>query len=503
MLLLENVEGLGWLIARTVAVTVGVWCLRWIINPSWGRKYRLPPGFMGIPFVGDTFAFLTDQAVGLHTYKLAKYGPIFKSWLYGEPHIFVGGQQAVTKLLNAEHELVEVEWDHATRKLMGPFAVAVVTGADHVALRKLVLPSFSISAIASYVPGMVAIAESCCKSWAEEGDVSAYVAAKAYTFEIALKLILGFDASLITPVMTKRCSLAFAKWEGGLFKLPINLPGFAYHKALGGKREIFRIIQQNLDLHRSRAKAGTSPNPSDVRTFGEMLMEVKDRDGKPMSDAQLQDLFLNLMFAGHDTSAATLLMLFRDLALHPEVMQKLRAEQAQVREDHGSAITDAALRDMKYADAVIKEALRRTPIVKHLIRRAIKSFEVDGYLVPKGWKVLLMVWNVLETDARWVNETGPLAPDNFCPERWLAEGGQKVGGWIPFGSGPSMCLGYRLALAEMKVLLAVLARGYEWTLHDPEEKIDTVVLPKPAKGLFTKFRKRSCMKDADILSDPT
>lgn len=46
---------------------------------------------------------------------------------------------------------------------------------------------------------------------------------------------------------------------------------------------------------------------------------------------------------------------------------------------------------------------------------------------------------------RWQDEADPLA---FKPERWA---GQKDGAWIPFGGGARLCVGYALAMVEMKV----------------------------------------------------
>ena len=53
---------------------------------------------------------------------------------------------------------------------------------------------------------------------------------------------------------------------------------------------------------------------------------------------------------------------------------------------------------------------------------------------------------------RWQGEEQPLA---FKPERWLAGAALKQGAWIPFGGGQRLCLGWLLAMTEMKVRLSV------------------------------------------------
>ena len=63
----------------------------------------------------------------------------------------------------------------------------------------------------------------------------------------------------------------------------------------------------------------------------------------------------------------------------------------------------------------------------------------------------LTLGHALKFDRRWAGETGRLAPDQFCPERWLSEEAQKTGAFLPFGNGARMCVGYLLAQAEMKV----------------------------------------------------
>ncbi len=82
----------------------------------------------------------------------------------------------------------------------------------------------------------------------------------------------------------------------------------------------------------------------------------------------------------------------------------------------------------------------------------IKSFYCT---CMQGRTVLLFLGYAMEIDERWAGEAGERAPLSFCPERWLDEAGQKTGAWMPFGGGPRMCLGYLLAIAELKVSFLV------------------------------------------------
>ena len=65
--------------------------------------------------------------------------------------------------------------------------------------------------------------------------------------------------------------------------------------------------------------------------------------------------------------------------------------------------------------------------------------------------MFLSLGHALKYDVRWAGDKGKLAPDQFCPERWLSEEGHKAGAFLPFGTGSRMCVGYLLAQAEMKV----------------------------------------------------
>eukprot|EP00878_Enallax_costatus_P045915 GHUV01055451.1.p1 GENE.GHUV01055451.1~~GHUV01055451.1.p1 ORF type:complete len:227 (+),score=54.17 GHUV01055451.1:82-762(+) len=184
-----------------------------------------------------------------------------------------------------------------------------------------------------------------------------------------------------------------------------------------------------------------------------------------LSDAEIKDNVLLLLLAGHGTTNTSLTQVLVQLHKHPQVLDKLRQEQQQLMGKHGPELTAAVVRAMPYTDAVIKETLRLHTVVHGLNRVAARDFELGGYLVPQGMELYLPLAHIAHEDPRWTDEPAEsnLNPRRFSPERFLALKGQKRGWQMPFGHGSRHCLGYTLAMAEMRVFLALLARGYNFT----------------------------------------
>lgn len=61
-----------------------------------------------------------------------------------------------------------------------------------------------------------------------------------------------------------------------------------------------------------------------------------------------------MLLAGHDTSSTTLTRCLSNLQDNPWVLDKLRAEQQAVCAKHGQRITVAALKEMQFAEAVLR-----------------------------------------------------------------------------------------------------------------------------------------------------
>ena len=128
-------------------------------------------------------------------------------------------------------------------------------------------------------------------------------------------------------------------------------------------------------------------------------------------------------------------------------------------------MTKEILDNSPYLEAVIKESMRLRPVPTGLPRINQATTVIDGKQIPKGW---LFDWSILLThyyDPSTYQEDGSHMDiqTGFQPDRWLNEETIPVE-YMPLGAGPRYCLGATLAMTEMKVFLATLARNVDYRL---------------------------------------
>jgi cytochrome P450 len=189
-----------------------------------------------------------------------------------------------------------------------------------------------------------------------------------------------------------------------------------------------------------------------------MLLSFRDDEGKPMPTELVRDEVASIFLAGHETTAITLAWAFYLLDRNPASEAKVHAEVDAVLGDRTPVFGD--MERLTYCRAVIDETLRLFPPVHVFSRQALDDDVVCGHAVPKGSFVTVSSW-VLHRHKLWWQD-----PQEFRPERFLPENADKIErfAYIPFGTGPRVCLGKHLGLLEATMLFAMIARGYRLRL---------------------------------------
>ncbi len=77
-------------------------------------------------------------------------------------------------------------------------------------------------------------------------------------------------------------------------------------------RSLDRLIYSEISSRRRSGDRG-----EDILS---LLLDAADEDGNTLTDLQIRDEVMTLMFAGHDTTTSTVAFMFYELARHPEIV---------------------------------------------------------------------------------------------------------------------------------------------------------------------------------------
>jgi cytochrome P450 len=211
---------------------------------------------------------------------------------------------------------------------------------------------------------------------------------------------------------------------------------------------VHAYIHSVIDRRRALPEADW---PNDLLT---RLMQACDEEtGEPMSEHLLRDESITTFFAGHETTARTMMFTWYALATNPHVAERLHAELDSVLADRMPTLDD--LHHLPYTLQVIKEVLRLYPPAPFYIRDAIDD-DILGGFSTQGLPILMSPYYTHRHPDFWDD------PLTFNPDRWTAEEEAKMHPYAyhPFAAGQRTCIGNNFSLLESHILLALLAREY-------------------------------------------
>jgi cytochrome P450 len=214
-------------------------------------------------------------------------------------------------------------------------------------------------------------------------------------------------------------------------------------------RRARRDLQRIVDLLvAQRTAAGLDGDDVLTRLIDSAAGEEDPRVGRQ----RLRDELVTLLLAGHETTASTLGWSLYLVDRHPQVRQRLHEEAVAVLGDRLPTHED--LRELTYTGMVIQEAMRLYPPVWLLPRKAIAADTIGGYRVPAGADVLICPYTLHRRPDMWPQ------PQRFEPERFATGGPAERSryAYLPFGSGPRVCVGSQLGMAEAVIVLAMISR---------------------------------------------
>jgi cytochrome P450 family 135 len=396
----------------------------------------LPPGPREHPAV-QTMWWLMRPISFMESCR-RRFGDMFSVKFVGfeRPMVLMSDPEAIRALYTERQHGLPPGRTVTLQPVLGASSVLLLEGDEHLARRRLMLPSFHGERMRSYEETVRAIAEREIDTWPEDETFALHPRMQAVTLEVILRAVFGVSDR-------ERCAR--------LRELLPRLVGSTASGRLQARVLLSRRLRRGDPLVSVRTLIGqiddlllaeirerrSDPALSERDDILSLLMSARFADGTAMSDRELRDQLVTLLLAGHETTATALAWTFDLLLRNPRALARLLSEL-----DDPDAEGD-------YMRAVITESLRLRPVVPIAGRRLDADLQAGSWTLPAGTDVTPAIW-LTHTRADLYPE--PMA---FRPERFL-EDPPATYGWVPFGGGVRRCLGAAFAEFEMRVVLTTV-----------------------------------------------
>jgi cytochrome P450 len=336
------------------------------------------------------------------------------------PLVLVWSLQAVRDVWAADPAILRAgESPGPLGAIAGRRSILLADGAEHVRIRRLMLPPFHGERMAALRGEVEAIARQAVERWPRDRPVALLGRLQRLTLDVILRAAFGVrDERLAAEI---RATLALATSLPRLAAMSLTPLGWrAFRRRLAVVDAGLRAL-----IAERRARAGED---ADVLS---LLLAARDEHDRPLGDEEVRDHLVTLIAAGHDTTAGAAAWAVERLARRPEWVARLRGGD------------DAQL------DAVARETLRVRPVLTMTSRKLAAPLRVGDRVLPAGVHVAPCIYLVHRRPDVYPD------PGAWLPGRWLGEHGPvpDAAAWIPFGGGVRRCLGASFALMELRELL--------------------------------------------------
>lgn len=445
---------------------------------SSGKKSRpIPRLGGGLPIVGHLVPFVRT-AVQLLERARRECGDVAAFDVGPKRMVLLTGAEASEAFYRAPDDVLNPSEAY---KMMTPvFGEGIVYDAPMDKMSEqigMLLPCLQDRRMRSYAEVITSEVARSITSFGDQGVLDMYEYTKVLTNFTSTACLLGKE---FREDMTEEFARVYSDLERGITPLAYlnaHLPIPAFRKR---DRARARLVEMISGMIADRRDTGR-----ESEDFLQILMETRYKDGTPLSEHEITGLLLAAMFAGHHTSAVTAAWMMLELVQKPELYERARAEVFRVYGTDGP-VTYQSLRELPVVEGCVKETLRLHPPLFMLLRVAMKDFEYDGYVFPKGTHLIASP-TVTHRIPELFKDPDRFDPDRYGPGR---EEDKRRFAFQAFGGGAHKCLGNAFALLQIKSIFALLLRRFEFSGYgDPLESDFHGVVIGPKQPCRVRYRR--------------
>jgi cytochrome P450 len=406
-----------------------------------------PPWWQLINWIADPLSFQERYS--------QKYGDIFTMRLSGiGTYVLIGNPQAIQEIFSQDSKFDIGRGNGLAEPLVGRNSLMLLDGDRHRRERKLLMPPFHGERLQTYAKKICLITEQVASQWRVGQPFVARAAMQKISLEVIIQVVFGLSEGeryqQLKPLLTDWINMTDSPLRSSMLFFKFLQQGWGpWGQMRQRQRQVHDLLQAEIEERRTGGDEGRT----DVLS---LMLAARDENGQAMTDEELRDELLTILFAGHETTATTLAWAFYQIHRQPEVLEKLLKELDTIEESASSM----EMAQLPYLTAVCQETLRMYPVLPVIFPRITKvPVEIAGYSFEPGTTLMPTIY--------LVHYREDLYPDaqQFKPERFL-ERQYSPSEYLPFGGGSRRCLGYALAQLEMKLVLATILSKYQLALAE-------------------------------------
>jgi cytochrome P450 len=365
-----------------------------------------------------------------------RYGPVFTQRVFHQNIVFVLGPEANHHLLVSNAANYEWRTGHYgdLMPLLGDGMLAI-DGAFHRLSRKAMLPMFHRERIAQAMVLMNEEVDAALDGWHDGQRLDLYHWTRELALRIAMRALFGLDPDRTRDQIdaAREFENALAFWSKEYIFQVLRGPGSPWRRMRTAAKRLDTVIYAEIDRRRAAGVLGDD-------LLGLLLATTQDEDGELLlTDRNIRDEVMTLLFAGHDTTTSTVAFLFYELSRHAHLVE---AEDFEL-------------------STALDETLRLYPPAWIGPRRTIDQATIAGVTIPARVPVEYSSWVSHHLPDVWDDAFA------FKPERFAGPNRDRIpkGAYVPFGGGSRTCIGMRFGQAEIHVIASKILSRFRLELE--------------------------------------
>ncbi|MEW6495057.1 MAG: cytochrome P450 [Cyanobacteriota bacterium] len=387
-----------------------------------------------------------------------------------KPLVFFSHPQAIQEIFTADAKQFDSgRGNEIARPLVGEHSILLLDGIPHQRQRRLLMPPFHGERMHSYSQIICNSAQQVASQWTVGKQIEVRAAMQDITLEVILHAVFGLGEGRryqqLKPLLAAMLNMTDSPLSSSMLFFKVLQKDLGtwtpWGRMMGRKQQIYDLLQEEINERREQSEL----SGNDVLS---LMMSARDEQGQPMTDAELRDELMTLLFAGHETTATALAWAFYWIHKLPLVREQVLDELDSLGDDPDPL----AIARLPYLSAVCSETLRMYPILFIAFPRVTKSpMEIMGHQFDADTTMFPCIYLTHRREDLYPE------PNQFKPERFIDRQFSPYE-YLPFGGGNRRCIGFALAQLEMKLVLAKILSRYQLALTDSK-------LVKPIRRGFT------------------